>query len=108
MDFFRSRAGLVFLGVNLAFPVAAAVFLGLVELNVQTGAILVYTVAAILFAGNVFGAVKFSNYRAVFGVFLFLNLVSLFALGDISFVTVLPDLPDLYYNLSQYHSQQGS
>lgn len=101
MDFLKSKIFLLWAGLNAVFPTIVVIIFNAIDLALTTQGNLAFLTVGIILAANIYAIAKHKKYRKLFGITAFLNILSLFLAGDVSFFTAIPDLPFLFESLYQ-------
>ena len=101
MTFIKSKEFLVWLALNAVFPICVVMLFSALDFAMEVQRNIVLFVALVIFCGNIFAIIKYRNFRMAFAIIIVLNLFSLVAVGDVSFVTALPYMPLVFSSI--YH-----
>jgi|TARA_R110002096_G_scaffold141784_1_gene296733 hypothetical protein len=85
--------------INLASPVSVLLIFALVSFEPNHRTWIAYLTVAAMFVANAAAMTRYTDQRWPFGIMLLLNPFALIMLGDISFVTAIPELPFLAKSL---------
>ena len=105
MAFFRSKAFLWWVGLNAALPIVVNLILRAGQFSLGINNFIAYSTVAAILGGNIFALMKFKAARPWFYTIIALNLFALVVLSDISFVTLIPDLPFVFRSIFQLFTQ---
>ena len=105
MEYIKTKEFKFFVAVNALFPIIVVWIFEAYDFVMETQALIAdFTIFAIL-AGNIFALVKFPNFRKLFATITILNLLAFVLLGDMSFITSIPNLPFLFKSIVDLVSQ---
>ena len=105
MKFIKTREFVLWAGLNAVFPIIVSLIFAAFTFPLETQSFVAYFAIFAILGGNIYALVKFPKFRVLFAITIILNLLATLMLGDISFVTSIPNLPFLFKSIIDLASQ---
>ena len=105
MEYIKTKEFKFWAAVNAVFPISVVLIFAAYDFAMETQAFIAYLTVVAILVGNIFALVKFPNFRKLFATITILNLLAFVLLGDMSFITSIPNLPFLFKSIVDLVSQ---